>query len=332
MGRICDIYADLGGRPRYSAAQATPRGCGAVYSGARGELGGGLEHDPHTAGRARGRRPAAVGRAADTRDRAAPRAVPVVAAGAVHDPHAAHGGRAAHPGPARDRARNHRSLRRPPAAAAGGPGGGGGPLGVAAARGPAGRRLGAFAARAALGARGGAAIAGRRADGGPGGRARPRRPPHLRALVHARRAPLAPALPRRGPRAVRPPAAAGPGLHHRGRRAAPRLRPGKDAAAARPQLSRTHRGRDAPVVEPPGSPGAADAAVPQAAALAAGDRVVTAQGSSAPKPPPQTVLIVDDEAPLRRGLERSLAGAGHPVAPAGRRQDAYRLLATRSLA
>ena len=58
---------------------------------------------------------------------------------------------------------------------------------------------------------------------------------------------------------------------------------------------------------------------------------MTAQGSSAPKPPPKTVLIVDDEAPLRRVLERSLARHGYRVLAAGSGEDAYRLLATESV-
>src|SRR2546425_1034850 len=86
-----------------------------------------------------------------------------------------------------------------------------------------------------------------------------------------------------------------------------------------------------PAGVPTVGPGAADTAVPQAAALPAGDRVVTAQGSSAPKPPPKTVLIVDDEAPLRRVLERSLARHGYRVLAAGSGEDAYQLLATEAV-
>jgi len=58
---------------------------------------------------------------------------------------------------------------------------------------------------------------------------------------------------------------------------------------------------------------------------------VTAQGSSAPKPPAKTVLIVDDEAPLRRVLERSLARHGYRVLAAGSGEDAYQLLATEAV-
>src|SRR5438105_4904027 len=83
------------------------------------------------------------------------------------------------------------------------------------------------------------------ADGATGGRARPRRPAHLRALVPAARAAVAAPLPRRRPRAARAPAAAGSGVHRGRRGTAARLRPDQDAAAARPRLPRAHPGRDA---------------------------------------------------------------------------------------
>jgi len=41
---------------------------------------------------------------------------------------------------------------------------------------------------------------------------------------------------------------------------------------------------------------------------------------------PRTVLVVDDEAPLRRVLERSLARHGHRVIGAGSAETAYELL------
>src|SRR2546421_12471359 len=44
--------------------------------------------------------------------------------------------------------------------------------------------------------------------------------------------------------------------------------------------------------------------------------------------PPYTVLIVDDEAPLRRVLERSLSRAGYRVVSAASAETAYELLAT----
>src|SRR5213083_3516435 len=44
--------------------------------------------------------------------------------------------------------------------------------------------------------------------------------------------------------------------------------------------------------------------------------------------PPYTVLIVDDEAPLRRVLERSLTRAGYRVVSAASAETAYELLAT----
>jgi len=45
-------------------------------------------------------------------------------------------------------------------------------------------------------------------------------------------------------------------------------------------------------------------------------------------PQPYTVLIVDDEAPLRRVLERSLTRGGYRVVSAGSAETAYELLAT----
>src|SRR6266571_2766000 len=71
--------------------------------------------------------------------------------------------------------------------------------------------------------------------------ARARGPAHLRALVHAPRVTIAPPLPRRGPGPLRAPAAAVPGVHHRGRRRASGLRPNQDAPAACPHLPRAHR-------------------------------------------------------------------------------------------
>ena len=44
--------------------------------------------------------------------------------------------------------------------------------------------------------------------------------------------------------------------------------------------------------------------------------------------PPYTVLIVDDEAPLRRVLERSLTRGGYRVVSAASAETAYELLAT----
>src|SRR5207245_10370910 len=41
---------------------------------------------------------------------------------------------------------------------------------------------------------------------------------------------------------------------------------------------------------------------------------------------PRTILVVDDEAPLRRVLERSLTRAGHRVISAGSAETAYQLL------
>src|ERR1700758_109628 len=41
---------------------------------------------------------------------------------------------------------------------------------------------------------------------------------------------------------------------------------------------------------------------------------------------PRTILVVDDEAPLRHVLERSLTRAGHRVMAAGSAETAYQLL------
>ena len=43
---------------------------------------------------------------------------------------------------------------------------------------------------------------------------------------------------------------------------------------------------------------------------------------------PYTILVVDDEAPLRRVLERSLTRAGHRVISAGSAETAYQLLSS----
>src|ERR1041384_2677867 len=43
---------------------------------------------------------------------------------------------------------------------------------------------------------------------------------------------------------------------------------------------------------------------------------------------PRTILVVDDEAPLRRVLERSLTRSGHRVISAGSAETAYQLLST----
>jgi DNA-binding response OmpR family regulator len=60
---------------------------------------------------------------------------------------------------------------------------------------------------------------------------------------------------------------------------------------------------------------------------------MTGRSSSAPAPtpPPKTVLIVDDEASLRRALERALARHGYRVLGVGSGEDAYQLLATEAV-
>jgi two-component system, cell cycle sensor histidine kinase and response regulator CckA len=50
--------------------------------------------------------------------------------------------------------------------------------------------------------------------------------------------------------------------------------------------------------------------------------------TDAPPPRPATVLVVDDEAPLRRILERLLARDGYRVLTAGDAETAYQMLAS----
>src|SRR5947207_1567920 len=143
-------------------------------------------------------------------------------------------------------------------------------------------------------------------------------------------APAAP-FPRGGPRALRPPAAAGPGLHDRRRRPAPRLRPDQDAAAPRPRLSRPHRRRDAAHARaPPGArahrPGLRSAAPDAGFGMTTG----APHPPSPPSPPPRpsTILVVEDDGALRRVLERVLARQGYRVLAAASAETAYELLAS----
>ena len=116
---------------------------------------------------------------------------------------------------------------------------------------------------------------------------------------------------------------AGPRLHDRRCCGPAGLRPGQDAAAARADLPRPHRRGDALVAEPRRSPGHCGAAVPCAGCAVERRRLMTTG--------PQaryavTVLVVDDEAPLRRVLERALSRDGYRVLSVASAEEAYDLL------
>src|SRR5947199_136562 len=151
------------------------------------------------------------------------------------------------------------------------------------------------------------------------------------ALSPATAAVLPAPFPRGGARALRPPAAAGPGLHDRRRRPAPRLRPDQDAAAPRPRLSRAHRRRDAAHARaPPGArahrPGLRSAAPDVGFSMTTG----APHPPSPPSPPPRpsTILVVEDDGALRRVLERVLARQGYRVLAAASADAAYEPLAS----
>src|SRR4029077_11116040 len=179
------------------------------------------------------------------RDRAPARTVSLPPADSLHDAHPTDRRRAPGVGPARHPARGLRELRRSPEPAPRGVGAGGGALLIPPTPRPARRGAFAPAKRAALGAGGGAPFAGGGADGWPGRGTRAGRPAHLRAVVHACRTPVATAFPLCRSRALRSPAAAGSGLHDRGRGQTAGVLPDQDAAAARPRLPGTHRRRNA---------------------------------------------------------------------------------------
>src|SRR5947199_405278 len=282
-------------------------------------------------GRAGRRRPAARRRPQAARDRAVTRAVPVPALAPLHGPLSRHRGGPPRPRPLGDQRRRVHPARRPPRAAARSPGARRGTLRLAPAPRSADRRAGAAADRAALGRGRSAERPGRAPDRATGGGARPRGPPHLRALVRTPRPALAAPFPRGGPRALRPPAAAGPGLHDRRRRPAPRLRPDQDAPAPRPRLSRPHRRRDAAHARaPPGArahrPGLRSAAPDAGFGMTTG----APHPPSPPSPPPRpsTILVVEDDGALRRVLERVLARQGYRVLAAASAETAYELLAS----
>src|SRR6266568_2871601 len=135
-------------------------------------------------------------------------------------------------------------------------------------------------------------------------------------------------IPRGRSGAVCPPAAAGSGVHDRRRRPTPRLRPDQDAAAARPLLSRAHRRRDAAHPRAPRGPRAHRSGIRPAAP---GARLGVMSGT--PHPPSSasrssTILIVEDDAALRRVLERALVRQGYRVLAAASAETVYELLAS----
>src|SRR5205807_1893825 len=140
-------------------------------------------------------------------------------------------------------------------------------------------------------------LARRGPDGGRGRGARAGSPAHLRTVVHAGRVAVAAALPLRSAGAVRAPPAAGSGLHDRGRGETAGLRADQDSAIARARVPRAHGRRNAPVPRLERGIGARGPALSHPA-RGPGLRFMSAT--------PRTVLVVDDEAPLRRVLERSL--------------------------
>src|SRR6266567_3132921 len=127
-----------------------------------------------------------------------------------------------------------------------------------------------------------------------------------------------PALPLRGAGAVRAPPAAGSGLYDRGRGETAGLRADQDSAIARARVPRAHGRRNAPVPRLERGIGARGPALSHPA-RGPGLRFMSAT--------PRTVLVVDDEAPLRRVLERSLSLHGLRVIGAGSAETAYELLA-----
>src|SRR2546428_9413551 len=126
-----------------------------------------------------------------------------------------------------------------------------------------------------------------------------------------------------------PPAAAGSGLHDRRRRPTPGLRPDQDAAAARPFLPRAHRRRDA---AHPRTPRGARAHRPGIRPTAPGARLGVMSGTPPHPPSPasrsSTILVVEDDAALRRVLERALVRQGYRVLAAASAETAYELLAS----
>src|SRR5262249_1421039 len=147
---------------------------------------------------------------------------------------------------------------------------------------------------------------GRRPDHSTNRRPGTRGPRHLRALVRAGRPAQPTPHPRGGAGVVRASPAQGPGLYDRGRRQTPRLRPGQDAAAARPRVSRPYRRGNALIAYRRAGYGADRRALPDARAGSGSRRLMM----TAPPRKPATVLIVDDEAGLRRVLQRYLERHG----------------------
>src|SRR2546421_8761279 len=146
----------------------------------------------------------------------------------------------------------------------------------------------------------------------------------MRALVYTRRT-AQPATHSGGrARAVCAPVAAGSRIHNRGRSQTARVRAGEDLAATRAYVPRPHRRRDASVVDERRSDRSHRAEFPDARTTGpGGERLMM----TSPPRKPSTVLIVDDEAGLRRVLERFLERHGYRVLSAGTAESAYEMLA-----
>src|SRR5437762_2539194 len=302
---------------------AASRGRGTCYFHARRELERGAGGHQGAPRRARRSGPDARRRATRAGAGAAAPAVPLPAADPLYRAHAAARRGAARSRPTRHPPRDLLALRRSPRAPARGVGARGHRRRVPPAARPARRSAEPSAHGAPLGARGSVAHPRRSADGRAAGRPRARGSAHLRALVHARRPAHAAPLSRGRTGALRPSPLAGPRLHDRRCGGPAGLRPGQDAAAARADLPRPHRRGDALVAEPRRSPGHCGAAVPCAGCAVERRRLMTT-GPQARHA--VTVLVVDDEAPLRRVLDRALSRDGYRVLSVASAEEAYDLL------
>src|SRR3989442_1668653 len=109
----------------------------------------------------------------------------------------------------------------------------------------------------------------------------------------------------------------------------PRLPPDPDAAGARPFLPGTPRRRDA---APPRAPRGPRAHRPGIRPAAPGARLGVMSGTPPHPPSPasrsSTILVVEDDAALRRVLERALVRQGYRVLAAASAETAYELLAS----
>src|SRR6267143_783530 len=323
MGCFCDTYARSSRCPRDATATAASRGRGTFHVRSRRELERSAGGHPRAARRARGAGPDTRRGGTRSGARAAAPAVPFAAAHPLYRPHPAARSRPARARQTRHPPRDLRALRRSPRAAARGPGARSHRCRLPPPPRPARRPAEPAAHRVALGARGSVAHPRRGPDRGTAGGAGARGPAHLRALVHARRSADPTAFPCGRSRPVRPSTVAGPRLHDRGRGGPAGLRPGEDVAAARPHLPRLDRRRDASVAESRRGPRSRGGSLP-AARRRRHDRGLMTTGSPARRP--VTILVVDDEAPLRRVLERAFARDGYRGLSVASAEEAYDLL------